>query len=88
MFYPTPIDETLRLDGPKPFKATLQEPPIPGDSSATARDPSSIAARSMQEDLKHYAGRQCERTAILSVRVGVNSGEVLARLCRATGFSI
>lgn len=38
VLYPTPISETLELKGPKPFKATLQEPPIPGDSSATATD--------------------------------------------------
>jgi N-acetylated-alpha-linked acidic dipeptidase len=38
VLYPTPIDETLELTGSKPFKATLQEPPIPGDSSATATD--------------------------------------------------
>jgi N-acetylated-alpha-linked acidic dipeptidase len=39
VLYPTPISETLELTGPKPFKATLQEPPIPGDSSATATEP-------------------------------------------------
>ena len=38
VLYPTPISETLETVGPKPFKATLQEPPIPGDSSATAKD--------------------------------------------------
>jgi N-acetylated-alpha-linked acidic dipeptidase len=39
VLYPTPISETLTLVAPKPFSATLQEPPIPGDSSATATDP-------------------------------------------------
>ncbi len=38
VLYPTPISETLELLGKKRFKATLQEPPIPGDSSARARD--------------------------------------------------
>jgi N-acetylated-alpha-linked acidic dipeptidase len=38
VLYPTPVHETLELLGPKPFKATLQEKPIPGDSSATAKD--------------------------------------------------
>src|SRR5579872_767750 len=38
VLYPTPISETLELTAPKPFKATLQEPPIAGDSSATATD--------------------------------------------------
>lgn len=37
VLYPTPISETLELKGKKPFKATLQEKPIPGDSSATAK---------------------------------------------------
>jgi N-acetylated-alpha-linked acidic dipeptidase len=41
VLYPTPISETLELvSGPgAPFKATLQEPPIPGDeSSARSKD--------------------------------------------------
>jgi N-acetylated-alpha-linked acidic dipeptidase len=37
VLYPTPISETLEMTGPKPWKATLQEPPIPGDSSSTAK---------------------------------------------------
>src|SRR6201986_4986473 len=37
VLYPTPVSEALELKGPKPFKATLQEPPIPGDTSATAK---------------------------------------------------
>ena len=39
VLYPTPVSETLEipnLNG-KPWKATLQERPIPGDSSATAK---------------------------------------------------
>lgn len=39
VLYPTPISETLELVAPRRFAATLQEPPIPGDSSATATDP-------------------------------------------------
>src|SRR5262245_47033381 len=39
VLYPTPISESLELAGPQPFRATLQEPPIPGDSSATATEP-------------------------------------------------
>ena len=38
VLYPTPLSETLEMLGPKPFTATLQEPPIPGDTSATAKD--------------------------------------------------
>ncbi len=33
VLYPTPITETFELIGATPFKATLQEPPIPGDLS-------------------------------------------------------
>jgi N-acetylated-alpha-linked acidic dipeptidase len=36
VLYPTPISETLEMLGPEPFKATLQEPPIPGDTSSRA----------------------------------------------------
>jgi N-acetylated-alpha-linked acidic dipeptidase len=35
VLYPTPISQTLELLGPAPFKATLTEPPIPGDESTT-----------------------------------------------------
>jgi N-acetylated-alpha-linked acidic dipeptidase len=35
VLYPTPISQTLELLGPEPFKATLTEPPIPGDESTT-----------------------------------------------------
>jgi N-acetylated-alpha-linked acidic dipeptidase len=38
VLYPTPIHEAVELLGPKPFRATLQEKPIPGDSSATAKE--------------------------------------------------
>jgi len=35
VLYPTPIAETLELTAPSAFKATLQEPPVPGDASTT-----------------------------------------------------
>ena len=35
VLYPTPISETLELLGPKPFRATLQEPPVPGDATSS-----------------------------------------------------
>ena len=38
VLYPTPVSETLEMLGAKPFAATLQEPPIPGDSSSTGKD--------------------------------------------------
>ena len=41
---------------PKPFKATLQEPPIPGDSSATATDPALPAYVDYQGDGDVTAG--------------------------------
>ncbi len=50
VLYPTPISETLELSGPRPFKATLQEPPIPGDSSATATEPALPAYVDYQSD--------------------------------------
>ncbi|MGO9061216.1 MAG: transferrin receptor-like dimerization domain-containing protein [Candidatus Binataceae bacterium] len=50
VLYPTPIAESLELVAPKPFKATLQEPPIPGDSSATATQPALPAYLAYQGD--------------------------------------
>lgn len=38
VLYPTPVSETVELLGDKPYKATLQERPIAGDSSASAKD--------------------------------------------------
>jgi N-acetylated-alpha-linked acidic dipeptidase len=56
VLYPTPIDESLELAGPKPFKATLQEPPIAGDSSATAIEPALPAYVEYQGDGDVTAG--------------------------------
>ncbi len=50
VLYPTPISETLETVGPKPFKAMLQEPPIKGDSSSTAKDPALPAYVAYQGD--------------------------------------
>ncbi|MDE2133465.1 MAG: M28 family peptidase [Alphaproteobacteria bacterium] len=50
VLYPTPIHETLKLLGRKPFKATLQEKPIKGDSSAAAKDPALPAYLAYQGD--------------------------------------
>jgi N-acetylated-alpha-linked acidic dipeptidase len=36
VLYPTPLSETLEIVGADPFKATLQEPPIPGDTTEHA----------------------------------------------------
>ena len=56
VFYPKPISETLELVGPQKFSATLQEPPIPGDSSATATDPALPAYVAYQRDGDVTAG--------------------------------
>lgn len=50
VLYPMPVSETLELVTPHKFSATLQEPPIPGDSSATATDPSLPAYAGYQRD--------------------------------------
>jgi N-acetylated-alpha-linked acidic dipeptidase len=50
VLYPTPINESLELVRSKPFKATLQEPPISGDSSATATEPALPAYVEYQGD--------------------------------------
>lgn len=50
VLYPTPISETFELVGTSPFKATLQEPPIPGDTSATATEPALPAYAEYQGD--------------------------------------
>ena len=50
VLYPTPLDEKLEMLGPHPFTATLQEPPIPGDSSSTAKDPALPAYVEYQGD--------------------------------------
>ena len=50
VLYPTPISETLEMGGAKPFTATLQEIPIPGDTSATAKEPALPAYLAYQGD--------------------------------------
>ncbi len=50
VLYPTPIAETLEITGAHPWTATLQEKPIPGDTSATAKDPALPAYLAYQGD--------------------------------------
>ncbi|MGD0190975.1 MAG: transferrin receptor-like dimerization domain-containing protein [Rhizomicrobium sp.] len=50
VLYPTPISESLELIAPKHFKATLQEPPIKGDTSSTAKEPALPAYLEYQGD--------------------------------------
>jgi N-acetylated-alpha-linked acidic dipeptidase len=56
VLYPTPISEKLELVAPNHFEATLQEPPIPGDSSATATEPALPAYVAYQGDGDVTAG--------------------------------
>jgi N-acetylated-alpha-linked acidic dipeptidase len=37
VLYPTPKHELLEMTGPTPFKAQLNEPPLPGDASSAVR---------------------------------------------------
>jgi len=39
VLYPTPVSEKIDLLGPKPYHVKLQEPPIPGDTSARSKQP-------------------------------------------------
>ena len=39
VYYGTPVSEILELLGPHPFKASLREPPIPGDTTSRSPDP-------------------------------------------------
>lgn len=50
ILYPTPISENVELQGAQPYQLTLQEPPIAGDSSATAKDPALPAYLAFQGD--------------------------------------
>src|SRR6185295_4989486 len=50
VLYPTPLSETVELLGPKPFKATLQEPNIPGDTTARSKQASLPAYLAFQGD--------------------------------------
>ncbi|HEX4159084.1 MAG TPA: transferrin receptor-like dimerization domain-containing protein [Rhizomicrobium sp.] len=50
VLYPTPVHETLEMVAPHKFAATLQEPPIPGDTSARAREPALPAYLAYQGD--------------------------------------
>ncbi|HEY5048979.1 MAG TPA: transferrin receptor-like dimerization domain-containing protein [Rhizomicrobium sp.] len=50
VLYPTPISETLELIAPAHYTALLQEPAIPGDTSATATEPALPAYLAFQGD--------------------------------------
>jgi N-acetylated-alpha-linked acidic dipeptidase len=84
--YPTPISQTLEMVAPEKFSATLQEPPIPGDSSATATDPALPAYVDYQGDGDVTAdlvyvnyGMQDDYKALQRLGVSVKGKIVIAR---------
>ena len=86
VLYPIPLSETLELVGPHPFQATLQEPPIPGDSSSTATDPALPAYVAFQGDGDVTAplvyvnyGMQDDYKALQRLGVSVKGKIVIAR---------
>ncbi len=50
VLYPTPIHESLEMTAPRHFTVSLQEPPIKGDTSATATEPALPAYFAYQGD--------------------------------------
>jgi N-acetylated-alpha-linked acidic dipeptidase len=86
VLYPTPITETFELIGATPFKATLQEPPIPGDTSATATEPALPAYAAYQGDGDVTAplvyvnyGMEDDYKALQQLGVSVKGAIVIAR---------
>ena len=86
VLYPTPISESVELLGAQPYKATLQERPIAGDSSATAKDPALPAYLAYQGDGDVTAplvyvnyGMQDDYKALQRMGVSVNGKIVIAR---------
>jgi N-acetylated-alpha-linked acidic dipeptidase len=86
VLYPTPITETFELIGATPLKATLQEPPIPGDTSATATEPSLPAYAAYQGDGDVTAplvyvnyGMEDDYKALQQLGVSVKGAIVIAR---------
>jgi N-acetylated-alpha-linked acidic dipeptidase len=86
VLYPTPVSETLELLGPKPFTATLVEPPIPGDSSATSKTPGLPAYLEYQGDGDVTAplvyvnyGMQDDYKALERMGISVKGKIVIAR---------
>jgi N-acetylated-alpha-linked acidic dipeptidase len=86
VLYPTPITETFELIGASPFKATLQEPPIPGDTSATAAEPALPAYAAYQGDGDVTAplvyvnyGMEDDYKALQQLGVSVKGAIVIAR---------
>jgi N-acetylated-alpha-linked acidic dipeptidase len=86
VLYPTPISENVELLDAPPYQVTLQEPPIPGDSSATAHDPALPAYLAYQGDGDVTAplvyvnyGMQEDYKTLLRMGVSVAGKIVIAR---------
>jgi len=86
VLYPTPVSEAVELLGKKTFKATLQEKPIPGDTSATAKDKALPAYLEYQGDGDVTAplvyvnyGMQDDYKALQRMGVDVKGKIVIAR---------
>lgn len=86
VLYPTPVSETVELLGDKPYKATLQERPIAGDSSASAKDPALPAYLAYQGDGDVTApivyvnyGMQDDYKALQRMGIDVKGKIVIAR---------
>ncbi|HEY0266283.1 MAG TPA: transferrin receptor-like dimerization domain-containing protein [Rhizomicrobium sp.] len=83
VLFPTPIAEAVEMGG---FKATLQEKPIPGDTSATAKDPALPAYLAYQGDGDVTAplvyvnyGTEADYLALQQLGVSVKGKIVIAR---------
>jgi N-acetylated-alpha-linked acidic dipeptidase len=86
VLYPTPISESVELLDPHPYKLTLQERPIPGDSSASAKDPALPAYLAYQGDGDVTAplvyvnyGMQDDYKALQRMGISVEGKIVIAR---------
>src|SRR6267378_3572863 len=86
VLYPTPISESVELLDAQPYKVTLQERPIPGDSSASAKDPALPAYLAYQGDGDVTAplvyvnyGMQDDYKALQRMGVSVEGKIVIAR---------
>jgi N-acetylated-alpha-linked acidic dipeptidase len=86
VLYPTPLKEAVELLGKTTFKATLQEKPIPGDTSARAKDKALPAYLEYQGDGDVTAplvyvnyGMQDDYKALERMGVSVKGKIVIAR---------
>ena len=86
VLYPTPLKEKLEILGPHPFHATLQEPAIPGDGSASETEPALPAYLAYQGDGDVTApivyvnyGMKADYDALARMGISVKGKIVIAR---------